>query len=73
MPYPFSPSEAIPSKHLNLKIVSLEYFNQYGFSQKSICCYKYDCLIIHKFWAFRLERVRAAEERGNRHLRYDFN
>lgn len=57
----FSSSEVIISKHLNLKIISLEYLNQYGFSQKSICFYRYDCLIIHKVWAFRLEKVSVAE------------
>lgn len=60
-PYQFSSSDVIISKHLNLKIISLKYLNQYGFSQKSICCYKYDCLIIHKLWAFRLEKISVAE------------
>lgn len=49
------------SKHPNLKIINPEYLNQYGISQKSICCYKYDCLIIHKLWAFRLEEISVAE------------
>ena len=60
-PYPFSSSHIITSKHLNLKIITLKYLNQYGFSQKSICSYKYDCLIIHKLWASRLGKISVAE------------
>lgn len=60
-PYTFSSSRVTTSKHLNFKIISLKYLNQYGFSQKSICSYKYDCLIIHKPWASRLEKISVAE------------
>lgn len=60
-PYTFSSSHVTTSKHLNFKIISLKYLNQYGFSQKSICSYKYDCLIIHKPWASRLEKISVAE------------
>lgn len=36
-------SEIMIPKHLNLKLISLTYLNQYGFSQKSIFSSKYDC------------------------------
>lgn len=62
-PSQISSSHLIISEHFNLSLIGLKYLNQYKFSQKSICSYKYDCLIIHKLWALRLGKISVADRK----------